>query len=79
MSYTPLSLDAVVFTELNFDGLTDIYTIASYITGIGPTGAIPFPIVTLYEQQDDGSFVILEEPSVEISARGAGEVPDAHR
>ncbi|MFQ3613169.1 MAG: hypothetical protein SNJ68_05555 [Cyanobacteriota bacterium] len=75
-TYRPFSLDAVVFTELNFDGLEDIYTITSYITGIGPTGAIPFPVITLYEQQEEGSFVILEEISLELTARGVSTVAE---
>jgi hypothetical protein len=75
-AYRPFSLDAVVFTELNFDGLDDIYTIASYITGIGPTGSIPFPVITLYEQQEEGSFVILEEVSLQLTARGVSTVAE---
>ncbi|NJL98111.1 MAG: hypothetical protein HC924_04450 [Synechococcaceae cyanobacterium SM2_3_2] len=81
-TYIPHSLDAVVFTELNFDGLGDIYTIASYVTGVGQTGAIPFPVVTLYVQQEDGSFVILEAESLEISSFGlttVAEVEDVLR
>ncbi|MEN9230596.1 MAG: hypothetical protein Q6L68_06795 [Thermostichus sp. DG02_5_bins_236] len=78
-TYTPLSLDAVVFTELNFDGLGDIYTISSYITGIGSTGAIPFPVITLYEQQEEGSFVILEEESLELTARGVSTAAEVER
>ncbi|MDX2270828.1 MAG: hypothetical protein NW237_02625 [Cyanobacteriota bacterium] len=77
LSYTPFSLDAVVFTELDFDGLTDIYTIASYITGIGATGAIPFPVVTLYQQQEDGSFLILQEVSLALTERGVATVAEA--
>lgn len=75
-SYRPHSLDAVVFTEFNFDGLGDIYTIASYVTGIGQTGAIPFPVITLYEQQEDGTFKILEAESLEISLRGISTVAE---
>ncbi len=78
-SYRPYSLDAVVFTELNFDGLTDIYTIASYVTGMGQMGAIPFPVTTLYEQQEDGTFVILEAESIEISSRGVSTVAEVEK
>ncbi len=75
-SWTPFSVDAVVFTELDFDGLADVYVIASYLTGIGPTGADPFPWVTFYFQQPDGSFEIDSDLSRQISERGVGTVSE---
>ncbi|MEN9204141.1 MAG: hypothetical protein Q6K80_10910 [Thermostichus sp. DG_1_6_bins_120] len=78
-SYFPFSLDAVVFTDLYFDGLEDIYTIASYITGVGPTGAIPFPVITVYGQREDGSFVIWENVSLELTTSGASTAAEVEK
>jgi hypothetical protein len=41
-------LKAVAFRDLNNDGLKDVIVVADYITGIGPDGAKPFPVVAVY-------------------------------
>ncbi|NJK61741.1 MAG: hypothetical protein HC921_02790 [Synechococcaceae cyanobacterium SM2_3_1] len=75
-SWTLFSLDAVVFTELDFDGLADVYIISRHLTGIGPTGADPFPWVTFYLQQPDGGFEVDPDLSRQVSERGVGTVSE---
>ncbi len=41
---------SVAFDDLNGDGLKDVTAIASYMTGIGPTGAQEFPVAGVYFQ-----------------------------
>lgn len=43
---------AVSFTDVNHDGLTDVVIIAEYATGIGPRGAIPYPVAGIYFQKE---------------------------
>jgi hypothetical protein len=75
-----ISLDAVVFGELDFDGFTDIYTIASYAILSSETQAdssevATFPVVTLYVQNpEDQSFQILEDESIALTERGVSTV-----
>ncbi|NJK27553.1 MAG: hypothetical protein HC925_01890 [Coleofasciculaceae cyanobacterium SM2_3_26] len=72
-----VSLDAVVFGELNFDGFTDVYTIATYATQNESTEATSFPVVVLYEQNpEDLSFQILEVESLELTARRLSTVAE---
>lgn len=44
-------LEAVSFQDVNMDGLKDILIIADYMTGVGPTGAEPFPVGSIYFQK----------------------------
>ncbi|WP_127588947.1 hypothetical protein [Paenibacillus koleovorans] len=41
---------AVAFRDVNQDGWKDVIVIADYMTGVGPTGAQPFPIAGIYYQ-----------------------------
>ena len=41
-------LKAVAFRDADRDGFKDVLLIADYITGIGPQGAIPFPVGSVY-------------------------------
>lgn len=44
---------AISFKDVNKDGLKDIIIIADYLTGVGSTGAIPFPICGVYFQHEN--------------------------
>ncbi len=58
-SWSFFELRAVAFGDFNRDGLgPDVITIAEYVTGIGPTGAQPFPIVTVYFYETLYSYTI---------------------
>ena len=46
---------AISFKDLNADGLKDIIIITEYVTGIGPTGMVPFRVKGVYFQ-DKGKF-----------------------
>ena len=50
------SLKAISFKDVNSDGLKDVIIIADYVTGIGPTGMIPFLVAGVYLQQE-GKFI----------------------
>lgn len=47
------SIKAVAFKDVNADGLKDVVIIAEYVTGIGPTGMIPFLVKGVYFQGSD--------------------------
>ncbi len=53
-------LTAVAFRDVNQDGFEDVITIAQYLTGAGPTGAEPFPVATVYFN-DQGKAFQLDE------------------
>ena len=42
---------AVSFKDVNMDGLKDVIIIAEYVTGIGPTGMVPFLVKGVYFQE----------------------------
>lgn len=45
------SVKAVSFKDVNQDGLKDVIIIAEYVTGIGPTGMVPFLVKGIYFQK----------------------------
>lgn len=47
-------LAGVATADLDGDGLTDIVAVVDYMTGIGPSGADPFPWAAVYLQHSDG-------------------------
>ena len=49
-------LKAVAFKDMNDDDLIDVIVITDCVTGIGPTGTEPFPVVTIYFATPDGDF-----------------------
>lgn len=52
-SWTPDGLKAVSFPDLDGDGYADVMVIAEYMTGIGPDGAKPFPVASIYRNKKD--------------------------
>lgn len=48
------SVKAVSFKDVNADGLKDVILITEYVTGIGPTGMVPFLVKGVYFQGDGG-------------------------
>ncbi len=44
-------LQTVAFEDVNQDGLKDILIIADYMTGVGPDGAMPFHVASIYFQK----------------------------
>lgn len=58
---------AVAFTDVDADGLTDVVVIASYMTGIGPEGAKPFPVVIVFHNEGSGSFTLNTDLSNELT------------
>lgn len=44
------SVKAVSFKDVNKDGLKDVILITEYVTGIGPTGMVPFLVKGVYFQ-----------------------------
>ncbi len=49
-------IKAIAFIDMNFDGYTDVTIIQDFMTGIGPTGAQPFSISTVYFNENNGKF-----------------------
>ena len=48
-------VDAVAY-DLNDDDREDLVVVIEYLSGIGPTGADPFPLAVVYLQQPSGGF-----------------------
>jgi|GEM_PF-5677127 len=42
--------------DLNNDGKKDILIEAEYVTGVGPTGMLPFTAISIYFNKDEGKF-----------------------
>lgn len=57
---TFFEFQAVAFRDVNNDGLKDIIIIADYMTGVGPTGAIPFHVASIYYQKDKDFMSVLD-------------------
>lgn len=55
-SWSADHLDAVTFKDFDGDGIDDVGVVASYLTGIGPTGAQPFPVAEIYRGDGKGGF-----------------------
>ncbi|MFY0576469.1 hypothetical protein ACN28S_20865 [Cystobacter fuscus] len=50
-------VEAVAFSDVDDDGRSDIVTIVSAMTGVGPEGAVPFSVADVWFQTEDGRFV----------------------
>lgn len=59
------SVGAVAFRDINNDKKDDVIVITCYITGAGPTGMIPRPIVTIY-LAGENEFYLAEDMIAEI-------------
>lgn len=57
------------FGKLDKDDLTDVIAIADYMTGIGPTGAKPFPVVFYYFASGPRTFRLDEELGRKATAK----------
>jgi hypothetical protein len=75
-SWTFQDVDAVAFSDIDADGDTDVIVIASYMTGIGPEGAKPFPVVILFRNEGSSSFSLLTDLSNELTKAGASNVAE---
>ncbi len=51
ISWELYEVRAISLYDVNKDGEKDIIVIADYITGVGSTGAIPFPVAGIYFQK----------------------------
>jgi hypothetical protein len=49
-------IEGVAFQDINGDGVPDLVAVVSAMTGIGPTGAVPFSVVGIWLGQTDGSW-----------------------
>lgn len=56
------NLDETFFADLNRDGKKDLVVIASYVTGIGPTGMEPFKVIAVYFQK---GMVFVSDPKLD--------------
>jgi hypothetical protein len=61
---------AIAFSDFNHDGLTDIIIIAEFVTGIGPTGTVPFPVAGTYFQKDKK---FINDPNLDKQINDAGK------
>lgn len=68
-------LKAISFRDVNNDNLTDIIIIAEFMTGIGKEGAIPFPIASIYFQNNN-EFIALRELDDQINHSKMNETID---
>lgn len=57
----------VIVEDFNQDGLSDLLITIEAITGIGPEGAIPFGVPSIYFQTKDASFQNFEEIDAELN------------
>lgn len=70
-------VDAVAFEDVNTDGAgPDIVVIAEYMTGIGPTGAQPFPVATVFFNDGDDYFATDSYIDELLSSRGVETIAD---
>lgn len=73
-SWTFDAVDAVAFSDIDADDDADVIVIASYMTGIGPEGAKPFPVVILFRNEGKGFFSLLTDLSNELTKARADSV-----
>lgn len=76
-SWTPHKVKAVWFGKLNKDNLTDVITITDYMTGIGPTGTEPFPVVQYFYASGPKTFQLDEAASKKATEKGISTLSDA--
>ena len=75
--WTLWDVNAVAFEDVNTDGAgPDIVVIAEYMTGIGPTGAQPFPIATVFFNDGDDYFATDSYVDELLSSRGVETIAD---
>ncbi|ESA33568.1 lipoprotein [Leptolyngbya sp. Heron Island J] len=75
--WTLWDVDAVAFEDVNSDGAgPDIIVIAEYMTGIGPTGAQPFPVATVFFNDGDDYFATDSYIDELLSTRGVETIAD---
>jgi hypothetical protein len=74
------NVKAVSFLQLSYSGMNEdgILVLAEYITGIGRTGAKPFPVTILYQRGEKG-FQILAKESEALTSRGVKTVREAEK
>jgi hypothetical protein len=72
------NVDAVSFKDVDKDGNQDIIVMASYITGIGRTGAQPFPVTTVYFN-DQNDFFMDDELNLELSNKQPSTMAEVNR
>ncbi len=75
-NWTFFQMLAVAFSDVNKDGFEDTIAISEYVTGIGRTGAQPFPVVTVYFNSGGKSFRVDEKLNEEIAKSGAKTIGD---
>lgn len=73
-------IKAVSFLQLGFSNPNEdgVLVLADYITGIGRTGAIPFPVAIVYQREGKG-FKILAKESEALTSRRVKTVRDAEK
>ncbi|BDA66653.1 hypothetical protein CAL7716_008190 [Calothrix sp. PCC 7716] len=73
-------IKAVSFLQLGFSDPNEdgVLVLADYITGIGRTGAKPFPVAILYQREGKG-FKILAKESEALTSRRVKTVRDAQK
>lgn len=59
-------IKAISFKDMNFDGYRDVTIILEYMTGVGSTGAIPFPAATIFFSNKKSGFGIKENVDIKI-------------
>jgi len=78
-SWTRSEVKAVAFTSLDDDAYTDVVAIAEYMTGIGPTGAVPFPVVFYYHGTGPKSFRLDEATSNSATEKKVSSIAAAKK
>ena len=66
---------AVSFQLLN--GYDYVIVMADYITGVGQTAAVPFPVTTVYNNQG-GYFTVDGPASLALTDRGVSTIAEAN-
>ena len=66
------TVDAVGFRDLNNDGKDDIIIVISYVSGVGPEGAVPRPHARIFLAEEKG-FYVAEDMMTDVSDHIAGE------
>ena len=71
-------LSSVAFGDFDKDGKgPDVLTITEHMTGIGPDGARPFPVASLYSLTEDFQYRVDENLNKKLEDSQAGTISQA--